>query len=108
MAQLRDGSHQSDYASQLSCAMPASQLYPEDRVVPPLDAPVEDGDAIRVDHARPVVVNVDGRTIRTRSLKSAPADILADLGVTLSPYDKLIVDGQTGGGNAVHAPAPGH
>jgi uncharacterized protein YabE (DUF348 family) len=69
-------------------------LYPEDRVAPPLDATIEEGEAIRVDHARPVVVEVDGQTIRTRSLRSAPADILADLGFTLSPYDKLVVDGQ--------------
>ena len=69
-------------------------LYPQDRVVPPLDATIEEGEAIRVDHARPVVVEVDGQTIRTRSLRSAPADILADLGFALSPYDKLVVDGQ--------------
>jgi len=70
------------------------QVYPEDRVVPSLEAPVEDGEAIRVDHARPVVVEVDGRTIQARSLKSSPANILADLGITLAPYDKLMVDGQ--------------
>ena len=69
-------------------------VYPEDRVAPPPETSIEDGEAIRVDHARPVVVSVDGRTIRTRSLKNSPADILADLGVTLSPHDKLIVDGQ--------------
>jgi uncharacterized protein YabE (DUF348 family) len=70
------------------------KLYPEDRIIPPLTTSVEDGDAIRVDHARPVVVNVDGQTICTRSLKNSPTDILADLGVKLSPYDKLILDGQ--------------
>jgi uncharacterized protein YabE (DUF348 family) len=70
------------------------KLYPEDRVVPPLDATVEEGEVIRVNHARPVVVEVDGQAIHTRSLRSAPADILADLGITLSPYDKLVVDGQ--------------
>jgi resuscitation-promoting factor RpfB len=78
------------------------KLYPEDRVSPLLYAPVEDGEAIRVEHARPVVVNVDGRMIQARSLKSAPADILADLGIRLSPHDKLVVDGQT-----VEAAAPG-
>lgn len=67
-------------------------VYPEDRVAPPLNTLIEDGDGIRVDRARPVVVNVDGQTIRTRSLKNSPADILADLGIALSPYDKLIVD----------------
>lgn len=70
------------------------KTWPQDRVIPPMDTPIEDGDAIRVDHARPVVVNVDGQTIRTRSLKSAPTEILADLGLRLSPYDKIIVDGQ--------------
>lgn len=78
------------------------ELYPEDRVSPPLYALVEDGEAIRVEHARPVVVNVDGRTIQARSLKSAPADILADLGIRLSPHDKVVVDGQ-----AVETAAPG-
>jgi len=68
--------------------------WPQDRVIPPLDTPIEDGDAIRVDHARPVVVNVDGQTLQTRSLKSSPVDIVTDLGLALSPYDKLIVDGQ--------------
>jgi uncharacterized protein YabE (DUF348 family) len=70
------------------------KIWPQDRVIPPLDTPIEDGDAIRVDHARPVVVNVDGQTIRTRSLKSTPVEIQADLGFKLSPYDKIIVDGQ--------------
>lgn len=70
------------------------KLNPEDRIIPPLTTMVEDGDAIRVDHAREVVVNVDGQTIRARSLKSTPMDILKELGVTLSPYDKVIVDGQ--------------
>jgi uncharacterized protein YabE (DUF348 family) len=70
------------------------KLLPEDRVVPPLAMLVEDGDAIRVDHARTVEVSVGGRTISARTLKSSPTDILADLGVVLSPYDKLIVDGQ--------------
>jgi uncharacterized protein YabE (DUF348 family) len=70
------------------------KTWPQDRVIPPLDTPIEDGDAIRVDHAHPVTVNVDGQTIRTRTLKNAPADILADLGLKLSPYDKIIVDSQ--------------
>jgi len=70
------------------------KTWPQDRVIPPMNTPIEDGDAIRVDHARPVVVNVDGRTIQTRSLKSSPIDIVTDLGFVLSPYDKLIVDGQ--------------
>ncbi len=70
------------------------KLYPEDRVIPPLDMSIEEGDTIHVDHARLVEVNVDGETFYVRSLKSAPAEILADLGKTLLPYDKLIVDGQ--------------
>ena len=70
------------------------KTWPQDRVIPPMHTPIEDGDAIRVDHARPVVVNVDGRTIQTRSLKSSPVDIVTDLGFVLSPYDKLIVEGQ--------------
>ena len=70
------------------------QLYPEDRVVPPLTLWIEDGDAIRVDHARPVEVHEGGKTRYARSLKSAPMDILAELGIQLSPYDKVIVDGQ--------------
>jgi uncharacterized protein YabE (DUF348 family) len=70
------------------------KTWPQDRVIPPLDTPIEDGDAIRVDHAHPVTVNVDGQTIRTRTLKNTPADILADLDLKLSPYDKIIVDGQ--------------
>ena len=81
-------------------------LYPEDRVVPPLDATVEEGEVIRVNHARPVVVEVDGQAIRTRSLRSAPADILADLGFTLSPYDKLVVDGQLVEATPSRASAP--
>lgn len=70
------------------------KLNPEDRVVPPLTMWIEDGDAIRVDHARPVEVRVGNQTYYARSLKSAPLDILAELGIQVSPYDQVIVDGQ--------------
>jgi len=70
------------------------EIFPEDRVVPPPETWIEEGEAIHVDHARPVVVQVDGQTIHARTLKSAPVDILNELGIRLSPYDKLIVDGQ--------------
>jgi uncharacterized protein YabE (DUF348 family) len=76
------------------------KLYPEDRVVPPLTMWMENGDAIRVDHARPVEVRVGNTTYHIRSLKSAPMDILAELKVQVSPYDKVIVDGQ-----AIQTPA---
>ncbi len=63
----------------------------EDRVVPPLATPIEAGDIIQVQYARPVQVSVDGATITGRSLKHSVLDILADLGVEVSPYDKVIV-----------------
>lgn len=79
------------------------KLQREDRIVPPLTTPIENGDAIRVDHARLVQVNVDGRTIHGRTLKSAPTDILTEFSVKLWPWDKLIVDGQSAATNTTQA-----
>lgn len=63
------------------------QLYLADRVSPDLTAPLRPNLRIEVQQSRPVRVIVDGRTLRTRTLRSAIGDVLTDLGVTLVGED---------------------
>lgn len=68
-------------------------LDPEDRVWPPLDSALSDGDTITVYKARAVALHVGGdvRTVRTQS--AHPLDILAEQGITVGPHDVVQADG---------------
>lgn len=78
-------------------------IYPEDLVMPALDERIEAGDIIQVKIARPVRVEVDGKIITGRSLKHSVLEILADLGVRVSPHDKITVS--NGSAHKSSAPA---
>jgi uncharacterized protein YabE (DUF348 family) len=66
-------------------------LYPEDVVEPGLsDHPVA-GMTITIQRARPVVVEVDGRTIQARTQLIATQDILRELGVNIGHHDQVHV-----------------
>ncbi|HID89137.1 MAG TPA: DUF348 domain-containing protein, partial [Anaerolineae bacterium] len=57
------------------------------RVRPGLGEPLTAGTHIYVERSRPVVVRVDGRTVRTRTHRERVGEVLADLGIVLSGQD---------------------
>jgi len=71
-------------------------LMPEDIVRPDLDAPLNHNDAIIVQRARTVQVSVDGEMPRwVRTQRAYGAEVLQDLGYTLSVNDAIVVEGRT-------------
>lgn len=68
-------------------------LEAEDAVQPPPDTRLEEGMTVRVDKARTVYLDVDGEARSVRTLATAPDAILREQGVTLEPYDVVLVDG---------------
>ena len=63
------------------------QLYLADRITPALTTPLEPGMTITVEQSVPINIDVDGRTIRTRTLRSQVGEVLNDLGVALVGQD---------------------
>ena len=70
------------------------RLYPEDLVVPPSNTPLVAGSIIRVQLARPVIIEADGRSVELRTQRRRVADILTDAGIHVKPCDEVLVDGQ--------------
>ena len=66
-------------------------LRSEDRVRPALDAPVTAKMDVRIDHARPVVIVVDGQEHLRYAHQESPADLIATLDVALDRHDTLDV-----------------
>ena len=66
----------------------------DDRVSPQLDDPVESGDVIRLDHAFPVVIELEEGSFVVDSPESSPANILADADIRLYPGDRVWADGR--------------
>ncbi|MDW8068538.1 MAG: ubiquitin-like domain-containing protein [Anaerolineae bacterium] len=62
-------------------------LYRADRVRPDLGEPVSAGMHIFLERSRPVTVQVDGKTIRTRTHRTQVGEVLADLGIILVGQD---------------------
>jgi uncharacterized protein YabE (DUF348 family) len=63
------------------------QLYLADRITPTLTTPIEPGMTIMVEQSVPINIDVDGRTIRTRTLRDQVGEVLNDLGVALVGQD---------------------
>jgi uncharacterized protein YabE (DUF348 family)/3D (Asp-Asp-Asp) domain-containing protein len=63
------------------------QLYLADRITPTLAAPIVAGMTITVEQSVPINIDVDGRTIRTRTLRNQVGEVLNDLGVALVGQD---------------------
>lgn len=70
-------------------------LWPEDIIEPALDTPLSDVTRITLRRARDITLVVDGRPTTTRTHAASPAAVLLDAGVTLGPYDRITVNGQT-------------
>ncbi|MCL7451975.1 MAG: ubiquitin-like domain-containing protein [Anaerolineae bacterium] len=64
-------------------------LYPEDQVLPPLEAALEPGVAIQVQRARPVAVRADGQTQQLRTHALTVGACLAEAGVGVGPGDEI-------------------
>jgi uncharacterized protein YabE (DUF348 family) len=63
------------------------QLYLADHIQPDLNTPITPKMKIEVEQAVPINIDVDGRTLRTRTLRSTLGDVLNDMGVTLIGQD---------------------
>ncbi len=71
------------------------ELHDADRVQPTPDQPVKRGETIRIERAWPVQLVVDGRTMQAASWGETPAQVLADLGITVDAYDRVLVGGES-------------
>ena len=63
------------------------QLYLADRISPTLATPLTAGTIITVEQSVPINIDVDGRTIKTRTLRDQVGEVLNDLGVALVGED---------------------
>ena len=62
-------------------------LYAGDRVYPDLNTPLAPGLHVRIQRGVPVSIAVDGRVLRTRTLRTTVGEVLAELGVGLVGKD---------------------
>jgi uncharacterized protein YabE (DUF348 family) len=76
-------------AATLEEALRAAQvlLYEGDRVYPALSTPVSSGMQVHILRAVPVLVEVDGRTWRTRTLYGTVGEVLGELRISLLGQD---------------------
>jgi uncharacterized protein YabE (DUF348 family) len=79
--------------------------HPEDIVSPGLGDSIADGGIISVRRARPATVQVDDRTIETRTHGQTLGDLVQELGIALQPRDRVIIDDQE---VSLTASLPGH
>jgi uncharacterized protein YabE (DUF348 family) len=69
-------------------------LQAEDIVQPALDTPLSAGQVVLVRQAQAVSIQADGRTVTLRTHEQSVAAILQQAGVSVSPYDQVLVDGR--------------
>ena len=62
-------------------------LYLADRVRPGLEVRISEGLVVTVERSVPVTVQLDGRTLRTRTHRERVGEVLADVGVVLTGRD---------------------
>jgi uncharacterized protein YabE (DUF348 family) len=62
-------------------------IYLADRVVPAPNAPIQPNMQVSIERAKPVSIWVDGRQVRTRTLRTSVADVLADMNIVLLEQD---------------------
>ena len=68
-------------------------VQPEDLVFPSLDTALASQSIVRVEMARPIKIEVDGREIHLLSRQQPLVGILPAVGVTLKPEDELLIQG---------------
>ncbi len=69
-------------------------LRPEDTVDPPLDTPLEPGMTIRIERARPVILEVAGRRAVHFTRAARVSDVLAEAGVLVHDGDEVRLEGE--------------
>ncbi len=62
-------------------------VYLADRLTPDANTRMTAGTSVNIEQAIPVTVQVDGRSIRTRTHRERLSDVLAELGITLLGQD---------------------
>jgi uncharacterized protein YabE (DUF348 family)/3D (Asp-Asp-Asp) domain-containing protein len=70
-------------------------LYLADSVTPAVAAPITDGSTITVRRSTPVAIQVDGRTLMTRTHGQTVGAVLAEVGIALVGLDYVVPDGAT-------------
>lgn len=81
-------------------------LAPEDVVEPSLDSPLDAGQTITIQLARPVTVEADGHTRQLLTHRQNLRDIFADLALDLDTRDEILVNGQVVSLGAALPPSP--
>ncbi len=66
-----------------------------DRVAPTPPEEVRAGATIRIERAWPVQIVVDGKTLQAASWGETPAEVLAEVGVAVDAYDRVLVGGES-------------
>jgi uncharacterized protein YabE (DUF348 family) len=79
-------------------------LEAEDSVDPPLNTRLASGESVTVQLARPVNVEVDGRSIKILTHHNTISEVLAETGVTLNPHDDIVVNGTLRAGETLPTP----
>lgn len=67
---------------------------PLDRIEPPLETPIRDGLQLTIQRARPFRILTDGREIPIASWGTTAREVLADAGLTIDPYDRILIGDQ--------------
>lgn len=68
-------------------------LKAEDIIRPPPNTRLSPSDTVTIQLARPVTVEVDGRTIQLLTHRQQLANILAEAGIGINPRDEILIDG---------------
>jgi uncharacterized protein YabE (DUF348 family) len=69
------------------------QLHSRDAIAPPPESSIQPGMLVRIDHARPVQVTVDGQSKTVQTHATSVNEVLKEARVTLGPHDELRVEG---------------
>ncbi len=67
-------------------------LHPQDRITPGLDVSLQPGLIIQVQRARPIELQVDGKTRQVRTHATTVGQLLAEAGVPPGPSDEIWLD----------------
>jgi uncharacterized protein YabE (DUF348 family) len=76
------------------------ELYPEDRISPEPDTPLQAGMVIQVEQARPVALNADGQVRQLRTHARTTGELLSEAGLQLGPADEIWLGGKLVGPDA--------
>ena len=69
-------------------------VRPEDLISPRAGEPIEPGNAITVERARPVTIRTESQTRQFWTLQGNLAAVLAEAGLSVDPTDRIFADGE--------------